>query len=229
MRRALLVLCIAAAPAHADDRDPRAKAYVDSANAHYRAGEYDAAIAELRAAYAIRPDPALLYAWAQAERKLGDCREAVRLYQEFLAHDVAADQATAARANIARCPIPPEPRIGSQPQQPAPAPAPRLPWYRDTTGDALVGGGLVATGTSLALFVISHDLAQQSQGARDVGAYGSAIDRAVRDREIAIGSLVAGIGLAGAGITHYVLHERRLEVSGFVHGGGGGLTVAARF
>ena len=90
-----LALAGARAVAQPDPRDPAA--LMSSGLAAYQAGEYDAAIAAFRAAYAVDERPAALFAMAQAERKRGDCTSAIADYDRFLATSPAERQAEAAR------------------------------------------------------------------------------------------------------------------------------------
>ncbi|RMH44069.1 MAG: hypothetical protein D6689_03340 [Deltaproteobacteria bacterium] len=85
--------------------DPRARAHLDRGLEHYRARDYEAAIREFRAGYAIDPRPELMFAIGQAERLSGDCASAIRAYREFLATDPPEPQAKAASAAIERCEV----------------------------------------------------------------------------------------------------------------------------
>ena len=69
----------------------------------YKAGDYQAAAVEFSTAYEIEPEPNTLFAWAQSERRAGECREAVRLYRLFLSLEPSAADARAARLGIKRC------------------------------------------------------------------------------------------------------------------------------
>jgi tetratricopeptide (TPR) repeat protein len=51
---------------------------------HYDAGEFEQARIRFQAAYRLVNDPNLLYNIAQASRKLGDCRQALESYEQFL-------------------------------------------------------------------------------------------------------------------------------------------------
>jgi hypothetical protein len=67
----------------------------------YRAGNYDEAIARLRASYQLVPAPGLLYDLAQAQRLKGDCATARTLYREFLDHSPSGPVETLARSHLA--------------------------------------------------------------------------------------------------------------------------------
>jgi iron complex outermembrane receptor protein len=74
----------------------------------FRRGEYAQAIAAFEASYALRPIAELLYDIAQAYRRLGDCKQALRHYQRYLAETVAGplrDKAAARIAEMSPCPV----------------------------------------------------------------------------------------------------------------------------
>ena len=67
----------------------------------YRAGNYDEAIARLKASYQLVPAPGLLYDLAQAQRLKGDCARAQTLYRQFLDHSPSGPVETLARSHLA--------------------------------------------------------------------------------------------------------------------------------
>jgi tetratricopeptide (TPR) repeat protein len=67
----------------------------------YRAGNYDEAIARLKASYQLVPAPGLLYDLAQAQRLKGDCASARTLYRQFLDHSPRGSVETLARSHLA--------------------------------------------------------------------------------------------------------------------------------
>ncbi|HUJ62409.1 MAG TPA: hypothetical protein VLX92_28095 [Kofleriaceae bacterium] len=126
----LLVLALAAPrPAHAQAHlKPAAQAHLDAALKAYAAKDWDGAIRELDAAYALDPEPALIYATAQAYRFAGRCSEAIEHYRSYLATRPNDAQTAAANNGIALCEAelekhPPRP----EPPPPAPAPSPPPP------------------------------------------------------------------------------------------------------
>jgi len=88
MKLALAVILAASAPALADKVDP-AKTHADSlfekGQAHYQAGEYQAAIELFKSAYELVHDPVYLFNIAQSYRKIADCAEAYDYYARYLA------------------------------------------------------------------------------------------------------------------------------------------------
>ena len=77
------LLCLAASvPARADNTE--ARQHFDKANAAYALGDYAVAAQEYEKAFALKPDPALLYNAAQAHRVAGNKQRALLLYQNYL-------------------------------------------------------------------------------------------------------------------------------------------------
>jgi tetratricopeptide (TPR) repeat protein len=98
---ALVLLFAVAAPleTRADakpDATSAAKAHIDKAALAHKEGRFADARNALTAAYALDPQPQLLYALGQVSVKLGKCTEAIDFYEQFLATRparVAADSA----------------------------------------------------------------------------------------------------------------------------------------
>ena len=159
MRHLLVTAILIALPAHAVADD--AKSHIARAKALHADGKPAAALLELKTAYALEPQPSLLYAMGQIHVQLGECETAITYYERFLETKPAADLADLARQAIETCRTSPPPAtatapaeepapvaapIAPPPQPPAPPPAPRSvtrPWYRDKLGVALAGAGVV--------------------------------------------------------------------------------------
>ncbi len=62
-----------------------AKVHTDKAAKAHKAGKFDEALTELRAAYEADPEPKLLFAIAQVQAKLDQCPDAIGNYEKFLA------------------------------------------------------------------------------------------------------------------------------------------------
>jgi hypothetical protein len=165
MHAAAVAVAVALALAPVRHSDPTAQDHFDRATEAFDRGDYDLAVTELQAGYALQPDPAALYAWGQAERMRGNCPRAIELYNVFLASDPPQAAATKTRSHIELCeeqlrleakaddasamdaPVPPPRVVPDAPPTAAPAPDRRL----DRTGVALlgVGAGLGAIGIPL--------------------------------------------------------------------------------
>lgn len=63
------------------------KAHMDRAAKAHKAGKFEVALTELKAAYDVEPQPKLLYAIAQVYAKLDNCTDAIDYYERFLAAD----------------------------------------------------------------------------------------------------------------------------------------------
>jgi len=116
---------------------------------------------------------------------------------------------------------------------PAPAPAPpaapspfvdqprqgssssaRAPWYTDKVGDALVIGGVVATTIGLVMYSSARSDISDAGSAPTYQEYRDLVDSGHSKRTYSIILVGGGLGLAGAGVLHYVLHDRRTETHG---------------
>lgn len=100
MRAALVVALVAfggrafaveppavAAPVVANADEERARAHYKTGVTHYDVGEFDAAISEFKAAYAISGQPGLLFNMAQAGRAGHKLDEAAHFYRAYLRLD----------------------------------------------------------------------------------------------------------------------------------------------
>ena len=93
MRAVLLVACVGAvllsfaAPAHGAPSDAAAREsrrHFQAAETHFKAGAFDAALAEYQAGYDAKPLPGFLINIAQCQRRLGDLKTARATYQKFV-------------------------------------------------------------------------------------------------------------------------------------------------
>jgi hypothetical protein len=148
MTRLPLLFVLIAGVASADPKAD-AKAHIQKAAGFHGEGKFVDALFELDAAYALDPDPGLLYAIAQVQVKLDRCAEAIFNYEKFIASSPGDKPAKAAREAIAACrttlrakanPEPPKPEPKAEPiaepkpEPPKPEPAkPEPPRVADTT------------------------------------------------------------------------------------------------
>lgn len=231
MTRATLaiLLLLAAAPAGADPAT--AEAHERAAAEYFRVGNFEAALVEFRAAYALDPKPDYLYAMAAIEEQRGGCAAAIDLYERFLATDPPAEDVAVAREAIAACKQklgvverpPPEPR--AEPSTPPPERR-RVPFYRDVLGTSLVGAGAVATGVGLAFYLGARD---EAAAAEEPGLTREEYDarwRRAQDRR-RWATIVGGAGVAvlAAGAVRWVTFERWEETPVSVAIGDGGATL----
>ena len=103
-RQALIAaILVSAATAQAAPKDKEAKKMFDKGVAAYTKGDYAAASAALSESYAREGDPETLFAWAQSEKKLGHCGNAVELYNTLLAFDLPVENKKVIEGQLAEC------------------------------------------------------------------------------------------------------------------------------
>jgi hypothetical protein len=123
------VLLLRPTLAVAQATDPRALS--NRGIEHFRNGEYDLALSDFQASYALNPLPELLFNIAQAYRMQGNCPMALRSYNEYLSsaprglmqRRAAARIAALHECRDASAPAPAEPEAAESDPVPAPAPA----------------------------------------------------------------------------------------------------------
>lgn len=165
----IALACPTAVAAPAGIEDPEAQEHFERAQQLFGEEDYAAAIPELKAAYALEPNPMLLYAWAQAERLAGSCARAVELYRRFIDTNPDAQQRQLAEANLLDCeaelPDVPPPQDDTDDDSADSPPddeagtttdAPRPKWYADPVGGALAGSGLAFAITGGALMGVAR-------------------------------------------------------------------------
>ncbi len=235
----VLVLASPADLAHAEDpriADPAAQAHVDAGKAAYSAGDYETASREFDAAYAIVPDPALLYGWAQSRRLGGHCTEAVALYRRFLASALSDAQIAAGKTGIALCEqaTPPEPPPQDEPPQDPPNNPPPVEgrdpsrWYSDPVGGGLVIGGAVGVGVGITFLVMSRRSEDAASTAEFRDEFSDLLDQATTRRRIGLAAAGIGSALLIGGIVRYA--TRSPSAPAVVVGAtGSSLVVSGRF
>jgi len=253
----LLSAPIARAQAQGESKamDPKAHDLLVQGLTHFEAKEYEQAIREFRAGYAVDPRPELLFAIAQAERLSGDCLSAINAYERFLETGPGERQTEAATLAIERCRTAlgaagaksaPDPEPARQPaRQPAPAPivpatappaAPdsdslRTPWYKDKLGAGLLAAGVVTASVGLGYYVASSSDESAANEAATYGEYVDLMDRAEGRRKVAFVGLGVGAGLVTGAVVHYWLrddkHNRGVALS--ATGDGGAVVYSANF
>ncbi|MCA9649832.1 MAG: hypothetical protein KC501_07985 [Myxococcales bacterium] len=220
------------------------------AQQHFEAQEWDLAVEALMEAYAEDPDPAFIYARAQAERMRGKCSVAVALYRRFLEMEPSERQRADTERHIRLCeevlfneeadaPEPEEPPgVGAgagvddePPPDRAPLePSPPRPG-RDALGLSLVvvgGSALVAGATVWGLG--QRGLQRASRSPTEGGYERQAADG--RQRMI-LGASLAGVGLAVTigGIVRLALLARgpRTLAGPWWRPGASGIALTTRF
>ena len=251
MTTSTLRLLVAFAVLTADPTAARGDARADAADhvarateAHKR-GDFANARAELEAAYALDPQPDLLYALGQVHAKLGDCAAAEASFRRFAATQSDPQVARVVEQAIASCqpaaPVvepagdpaePPAPAaLPSQPSQPAPPPpalvasaTARSPWYRDRLGDALVAGGVAAIAVSVIAYLGARadlDEAEDRVATPELSRYDDLLASARAKRTFAVVLAVAGgVAVMSGGLRFALRDGREPRLSATpVHGG----------
>ena len=197
-------------------------------------GKLDEAVAELEAAYRDDPDPNILFALGRVHSARHDCARAVDHYQRYLASAPGQKGADAARAEIDKCELLPEP-----PRTPAPAKPPRAArssprrhgfagsMIRDRFVQLGLGTGAVAIGT----YVYAWHLA--CWGGECTGNYDDYVRAKERAPQFATAALVLGAvagGLIITGAVRYTMHkDPPVEAALAPTAGGGSIVVSGRF
>jgi tetratricopeptide (TPR) repeat protein len=205
-------------------KEPTAKAHFNEGMQLYGNGKYDAAIRELRLAYALEQVPELLYVLGQAERKSGHCDEAIAHYLQYLA-TAAPTQAKAARFQIERCQQERHEAATNaqqQPTQPTPptpasppvVPPPRRPVYRDWAGMSLVSVG-AASGLTGAGLWIGSTVELQNARAGTYDHFNSVLATAQNLRIAGITMTAVGGAMLIAGIVRLAWIARRARPSNY--------------
>jgi tetratricopeptide (TPR) repeat protein len=226
-----VMLVVALAPAsraHADAKR-EAKEHVARATELHKEGAFEKALDELKTAYALDPQPQLLFAMGQLHVRLGRCPEAITYYERFLATRPPRAQARLASEAIQTCktapppveqpaepapvtvapqppPPPPEPAVEPVAAVPPVAPPPeRRAWYQDYVADGLFVGGIAAGVAAVVVYRTAVNMRDEADAIADYAAYVDQIDAAKSRRNLAIGLGVGGAALFAAGAIHLVV------------------------
>lgn len=210
-----------------------AQQHVAKAMEAHKRDRFADAIVELQAAYAIDPQPDLLFAIGQLHVKLNNCPEAIAYYERYLATSPTPNATADTRQAIDTC------KAGTPPTEqsssvwrwtdwsvaPPLSPPAATPWYRDPLGDVLVVGGTAALVVGAFVY---HDARSEIGDANAAPSYArhlELVDDARTKRTYAVVLIGGGAALAAAGVLHYVLRDRGREAPrvGMVPVDGGGL------
>ncbi len=237
---AALVIAALALPGVARAEDPKAEAkrHVDHATELHKGGKFAEALDELKTAYALDPQPQLLYAMGQLLVNLGHCDQAINYYQRFVDSKPSVDLAQIATEAIAVCKTNPPPAIdqGAKPSEPAVTPPPvaaanpsapeGTPWYGDYLADGLVGAGVVSGVLGILFYRGATSDRDSADHATGYAAYKQLVDSASSKRTTAVVFGVLGAGLIGGGAVHFMVSDR-VQVAPAP--GGATVSIAGRF
>ena len=227
-----------AAAQPAGDGQAQARAHFEAARALHQAGEFQRAAAEYLQAFALFPDPELLFNVGQVYRLAGDRALAAAYYRRYLELDPDGRAAPEARRHL-------EALATAAPASP-PAAAPAVTARVERAPDDgrarwLRRGGLAAGGAGILLLGVGLYYGVE---ARSISAELSVVDRWTEERLArfddgeraearAIGfSIAGGALLVGGGVLYWLgrRSERpELEVGAALAPGEVGLAAAGRF
>jgi len=220
----------------------------ERAQRHFAAEEWDDAIEALMEAYATDPQPAYLYARAQAERMRGGCKPAIALYERFLQSGPTEQQSVDTQRHIRLCEeILFNEQLEANPEPPPPVAAPLAegssiqlspddpdeprPAGRDPLGLSLIitGSGMLVAGT--AFWGLGGRDRQRSDLAFTEEEF--ELQQQQGRRRTIIGASLTGVGaslILGGIIRISVLARRqRATASAWLTPNSGGLALRGRF
>lgn len=226
MKQLVLVAALVALPlaAFAGPKEKaEAQKHIDKAMEAHQQSKFDVALGELEAAFALDPQPDLLYAIAQVHVKLENCPVAISFYERFLETKPGAEPAAAANEAIATC----REQLAAQPApvvepQPAPAPAPEPmpaqpppsePKRFDVIGTSLVGLGVVSTVVGVIMYSSAVSTLDDAEKAPSYDEHVSLVDDAHSKRTYAVIFTAAGVAAIGVGAWHYLRFRKKAEAS----------------
>jgi tetratricopeptide (TPR) repeat protein len=254
---ALIVLAVAAGTASAAPKGADAKAAFSKGLAAYQRKDYTAAALAFAKSDYLEPDLETEYAWAQAERKAGNCNKAVQLYEKLLGNPtLPAANRTAVQQQLEECKAiiaaekpekspekppekPPAPAVADKSDPPAtpetperPAPATTLrAWWKEPVGGSLVTLGVLSGAVGGYFLYTGHTAEQQSSKADNFAKFTELRDKAVQRGAIGVIATATGGALLVGGVLWYALHsgggEKRTRVTGWLAPSGAG--IAGRF
>lgn len=222
IRSRVLSLAVVAALATSASADATAaQPHIDRATELHKESKFAEALDELKLAYALDPQPNLLYAIAQVHVKLGRCPEAIPFYEKFLSTKPDAGPASAARQAIDVCKTAPPP-VEVTPATPAPTPPPEpptppppppttdevAPFYKDPIGGALVGAGVITGVVAVVLYRSARSDLDDSETAPTYDESQNLVDKSHRSRMYAAIAGGGAVVLIGAGLAHMFIRDR---------------------
>jgi tetratricopeptide (TPR) repeat protein len=189
-----------------------ARRRIDFATALHQNNQFAQARNELAAAYALDPQPALLYALGQLQVKLDACDVAIYYYDRFIAEQQDAGATADATQAIEVC----KTRLAQRPDAPATTTAPAAsvprsvqlgapsPWYTDGLALGLAGGALALTAGGAFLYVSARGELAAADDAATYPEHADRVDRAGTKRTYAAVLGIGAVALTAAAVYRFV-------------------------
>jgi len=224
MKQLVLVAAMVALPmaAFAGPKEKEeAQKHIAKATEAHQASNFDVALKELEAAFALDPQPDLLYAIGQVHVKLNNCPVAISYYERFIETKPGPEPTGAANEAIKSCrdqlaaaqpaPVEPTPTPAVEPTPPPPPPPAEKRSF-DAIGTTLVGLGVVSTIVGVVMYSSAISTLDDAEKAPTYQEHESLVDDAHGQRTLAVIFTAAGVAAIGVGAWHY-LSFRKSETS----------------
>jgi hypothetical protein len=230
-------------PVGAAPKSSQARVDFDRGVKAYKAADYRAAAQAFKESYGVEPDAETLFAWAQADRQLGRCAEAINHYDQLLARSLPDANRSAVEQARAECADILSKQQGSDVTDDDPddgsdrpsvitshTPPEHHVWYQDPIGDVIAGLGLVGLVVGAGFAVASNSAYSSAFHAPTEMDFYNDIAAGSDDHTHAVQFAIAGSVLVAAGAGWYLLHRsadpprKRHVVTGWLDRSGGGLT-----
>jgi len=220
----------------------------------YKAGKYAEARVQLEKAYKADPNPNTLFTLAQSERLAGDCLAAAAHYKQVIAEMADLTVAKLVQQNLALCepeedkPAPKEEPKREEPKDEETDRAPVEPKIVEKTvvreerktdklAAVMLGGGMLALGASVGLYVAASSNSDAADLARSLPDHDALADKAKSERTLMYVAGGAGLVMVGVAVFRFatggsskVKSERdSTGVAVIPHGSGGSVLLTSHF
>ncbi|MEO8700037.1 MAG: tetratricopeptide repeat protein [Kofleriaceae bacterium] len=202
----------------------------------HQSNQFAGARGELVVAYALDPEPTLLFAIGQLHVKLEQCDQAILYYERFVASNPDVTAAADATQAIGVC----QDRLAPPTAPPAPAPIAPLPprvdrvprWYTDRLGLGLAAGGVVLAAAAVFTYRAALTNLDDADAAATYEQHVELVDQAHGKRTLAVVFGAGAVALTGVAVVRFWLTRTQLErrsVAIVPTPTGGLVTLAGRF
>jgi hypothetical protein len=222
----------------------------------YDAGNFEVSRDLFRKSYDREPDPRKLYALGQAERYSGNCRAAVKVYDEALSGDLSdgAKKVVTEARNDCQLVLDEAAKISAEEvaRRLEESRANRAPariividnvkqraWYKDPVAGIITATGVVALGVGGTFLWLGDKEAKKALDAQTFDEFEEHYDKQDQFRLVGLVSAIAGGTLVVAGTTWYLVRaakgkkvrrtEKNVEVTSYATPTGGGFVIFGRF